>query len=909
MKSSSRIAHDGAARLARSVVVSALIAVLVGPFAFGGGAARAVPGCVNDAGEAVQIGNWANTPAPAFPSGTPQIQASAVRPHAPNEIFVTNGTSVMVSRDGGCRWAVSFELPDSPTTQLPLSDDDSHIVDVVVPVSPTPSLAYITVAQLEPALKPHVFVTADGVQWHRSEGLEDAVGRPADLAVAPRDPAVVYLLTDTSHLTASLPPPLPGGAGVLTQIHKSTNGGASFTTEDPENRLSISARGIEVDPHDSSEYWLYGESGLYHAREGSLDPVPGIPAIGEVDLMADPPGHPRILAFESQASLVHVSYDGGAHWFRMTTPDVIKSASSFSPGFYAAEGEAGVFLSYGPMWFNISPRDFRPIDDLEVVHPGPTVLPELFGMSPESLEWWGIPLGGLPEPPDIPGADVGILNPRDIETKNASLKPEGRRIVLNKGQKKTVRYTLDLPKKPSPIDVYFLIDVSGSMQGAINGVSAAMTEIVDELGEARINAHFGVGIYRSYRDEPAYERVRDIGQPDEELAQALESLRASGGGDETQLEALYQTAKGEGRFGVAGSVLVRPGQQATFRPQALHVVLHVTDEPISTGPPHPTYEEAIGALNSVDADQIGLAIQGGDDGPRPGLQQVAEGTGAQAPGGGVDCDGDGDIDLQGDAPLVCVMDPSDVEEASAMGSAIVNLLKALEDRVGVRLKVEAKERRSQRNSGLGARAGLDVIDEIAPAFHPGVNLKASNVLTFDVTYKCPPLDAERQVPVELTAQTADGALLDAVSSTVKCRIPPPPPDPVLPAPVIVPLLPLLAPPAAPPEPIPHPNPNPQPNPQGQAQAQGALAAQEQKQPQLAYVHAQEARSAAAAQEAAAQRGMGEDRYSMSSYSRRHEDVPPEAVMTAGAVVMALMYAFVAASRSQLRVERVRRRRF
>lgn len=893
--------------LTRSMVAGAVVAVTLGPFVFGGAHARALPACVTS-GAVAPFGQWAGASGPVFTAGPAEIIASAIRPPAPSEIFVTNGVEVMVSRDEGCSWSTSFELPVAANQDVPLTREESRIVDVVVPQVAYPPLAYITVAQLDPTLKPHVFVSAAGDEWHRADGLEDAVGHPADLAVAPRDPAVVYLLTDTSHVTAPLPPPLGPGTGIVTQIHKSTNGGASFTTESPENRFNVPATGMEVDPHDSSEFWLYGEAGLFHSAEGSLDQVPGIPAVAEVDIAPAPPGPPRILAFESRAPFVHSSYDGGSQWFRTTSPGLMTSAASFNPAFYAAAGDQGVFLYFGTQWIDISPGDGRAIRDLEVIQPGPATLPELFGVTGGSLEWWEIPDGGLPEVPGVPGADVGNLNPRDVVSETASLRPDGRRVELHKGQTKTVRYVLDLPKKPSPIDVYFLIDVSGSMQGAINGVAAAMADIVEELTKARIDAHFGVGQYRSYRDEPAYERVRDIGPPDQELAAALESLRADGGGEETQLEALYQTAKGEGRFGPAQALLVRPGQQATFRDQALHVVLHVTDEPISTGPPHPTYEEAIGALNSVDADQIGLAIQGGDDGPRDGLQQVANGTGAEAPAGGVDCDGDGDIDLLGAAPLVCVMDPSDVDEASAMGGAIVNLLKALEDRVGVRLDVQRKAASGPDRGGGGARRALDVVDQIAPAFHPGVNLKASNRLEFEVTYKCPSLDAREVVPMDLTASTFDEVLLDSVSATVVCEIPPPSVE-APPLPVLAPLIPILAPPAAPPEPIPNPNPNPQPNPQSQAQAQGALAAQEQKQPQLAFVHAQEQRAAAMAKEVASQRAMGEDRLQMSSYSRRPEGVPPEAVLTAGVAVMALMYGFVAATRTQFQVERVRRRRF
>src|SRR5207244_1838373 len=102
-----------------------------------------------------------------------------------------------------------------------------------------------------------------------------------------------------------------------------------------------------------------------------------------------------------------------------------------------------------------------------------------------------IPIGGSPPPPQVPYVPP---RPHVPPPKLTSLGPD--RIVLRVGTSKRVRYRLTLPPAPTPLDVDFLVDTTGSMGGAICGVRQGLEEIVRDLVSHRIDAHFGVGDYR-----------------------------------------------------------------------------------------------------------------------------------------------------------------------------------------------------------------------------------------------------------------------------------------------------------------------------------------------------------------------------------------------------------------------------
>jgi hypothetical protein len=656
---------------------------------------------------------------------------------------------------------------------------------------------------------------------------------------------------------------------------------------------NLSLEALEMNPVRPSELWLYGEGGVYRSdAPGALTPVPGPGVVDILDISLD---GLAVMAYE-KGGKGSVSVDGGATWIDFDTGFTVDSMD-VGPGIPPGAVLGGFGRVYqqliipgqtAPTILDISPADGRAVSDVQLGFPDSATYPSVFGHTTNTIEATYEPVGEEIDPdlveaviPDAPLADLGNR-----------LQPHKHTEILPPGGTRTIHYTLDLPAATTPLDVYFLMDISGSMQGTIDGVRGAMQEIVQQLSSRKIDVRFGVGSFRAYNDSPAYERDRDIGPPDQALADALNGLRAAGGGEETQMAALLQSVTGE------GDGVIPEGLNMHFRPGSLRVAILATDEPISQGGRHPPYTQVIDALVHHDVKAAGLAIQsppllGENDYNDPGppadiLQEVAKGSGAVAPEVGVDCDGDGDNEIDPGGPLVCLIDPSRADDAALMADAVVNVLNAVEDIQTLNVV----------GSALGG-ADPEIIESIEPAAFPSVDLKEPSHHEFDLTVHCPRLTHKTINTYEINALNRELPLASA-SLTVVCK-----PVPVVEKkeiPILATVIPIAAivpPPPRPPEPVPEPNPNPQPNPQQNPQAQTGFAAQEQQQPQVALAH-QEGPPVDVADEPIV------DEYFMSS--RRTSRIPPIAfVFAAGTITSVFAYA-IARRRFDLAGARNRRGR-
>ncbi|MCA9300693.1 MAG: hypothetical protein KDA28_16605, partial [Phycisphaerales bacterium] len=112
-------------------------------------------------------------------------------------------------------------------------------------------------------------------------------------------------------------------------------------------------------------------------------------------------------------------------------------------------------------------------------------------------------------------------------------------------------------------DIYFLIDTTGSMEEPIANVRSSLSNIAESLNAAIPNVAMGVGHFADFpfsdgnpfgpaffggqADEP-YENVQDITTSLGDVQNALDGLTITDGGDgpEAPVEALFQTATGEG---------------------------------------------------------------------------------------------------------------------------------------------------------------------------------------------------------------------------------------------------------------------------------------------------------------------------------------------------------------------------
>lgn len=902
--------YGRALRIALTLVVSG---TLFAPFAVARQATKAPPLCGADRG------GWESIDVP-FTEGSQAIKSWSIS-KTTTLIVATNGLVVMRSTDRGCNWKEAWRLDTVPAPGTTVTSAESVIEQVHVSESPLAGgRVYVTVDQASPVSRPRVFVSEDGGQtFHPSErGLEASVGRPEEIGTAASDPGRVYLLTDTTGIQRSLlpdglPPELQGAKGVAQVLYESADGGDTWTATTPVYS-GDPWDGIEVDPHDADIVWLYGDKGFERAFTATTGPAPSDPArpapISAMDVWHLGGQAARVVATTTDGRY-YKSADGGRVFGSGNLPGAAQSLVMMSPVQEVYSTSTGVWLLVsGQKPFDLSPTDHRPVLDLHLTDGAGT---ELWGRSETTIER-KVFRGATRENFDIckRAARDGVMIPGCPHTEQnfevpcveldevgePALQPSKVDLKLMPGESKTVHFDFDLPAEGQPLDVFFLIDISGSMQDAIDGTARAMNEIVTHLTKRGHDVRFGIGEYRSYDQPPAYRRVLDVTNDCGAVEEALESLIAFGGGEETQLEALYQVARGESRPGVGA--VVPAGQNANFRPDATRVIIHTTDEAITEGPPNPSYAEVEEALDEAQIDQVGIAIEDGfttsgnnplQDKPPPseGLEIIAQRTETLAPEGGVDCDDDGDVEIPWGEPVVCKISPLRARQASLMAPAIIGMLESQIDAPKVCWE---------------APVDSPVIEE-----DPTDCLEADgeNPLGFDVTFSCPQLDARKRFTLELGA-TVDGVEKEVSPVSVLCKVPvkPEPKDPPVIPYVALPVA-FIPPPPVPPEipPVPNPNPNPQPNPQSQAQAQAqaAMAHQEQQQPQLAYVYAQHQHAAAAAQESA---GGKEAEYAMSSYSRDSDGVPPEAIFMIGAMTMSAAFGCLTLAREKVRVQHVRR---
>jgi hypothetical protein len=238
-----------------------------------------------------------------------------------------------------------------------------------------------------------------------------------------------------------------------------------------------------------------------------------------------------------------------------------------------------------------------------------------------------------------------------------------------------MRDTLDFATNIRQADVYFLIDTTGSMSGAINSVRSSLstptTGIIDTIRAMIPDTNFGVGDFKDYADVYLFRNDTDI-TPVAATAQAgVNALSASGGGDgpEGDVPSLFAVASGMGVTvsGGAPNVPARTGCAAgtfgypCFRSTAVPIVVLITDAQFHNGrggtQPYAGYLNYDTMLPQVQMHRvrvIGVAVNGTT--PQADLNAIAMDSGA--------VDGTG-------APLVTVA------AAGSVSSTVVDQVRTL----------------------------------------------------------------------------------------------------------------------------------------------------------------------------------------------------------------------------------------
>jgi hypothetical protein len=831
--------------------------------------------------------------------GTPpqEITSYAVAPNKPLFMVVTNGNSIQVSRNGGCSWTPSLRLDQVPSNpNVTLSGQTSRIVGLYI--APRTNRIYATAEELETGAtvgRPHLIVSDDGSasSWHLSDNGLPPIGHPLRIQAHPTSPSTMYFSFSGAREPeggATCPPaPLPCDSQQTTPglLWGSTDGGATWSRRtDPGDLNGASAIkyfSIEDDDPSGRTLWVVANGLLrkstnsgasFVAPDGLNQSAFTFTAVESINKTTSNPV--QVVAFSNGGEMIRLQKGKG--WIRSYVPfRSVESVSQRPAGDIAVAttpdgGGLDVWRIFGPQFVDydvgvdVTGKPFKLTYGWQAISPQTSVTANgqisaavasngastfflrdkrrvlrFLGTSRDKETSEAVPdLIGAPPPP------LGRITPSNLD------------LALPLGKSKVVDYTVTLPPAPTPIEVYLLIDNSGSMQPLIEDLKANLAQVAKALVRSGVPIRMGVGQINvqpengipvfddpttpedESKGKPIYERLRPIGPPDGSFFRALSKINGDGGnGDEAQVESLWQSIVGDGvsPYGLGPLIgySVQPGQQAGFGDGAdiIKVIVHATDEKFSTNinNAHNNPQEVANTLKSAGVLQIGLS-QGSKDAyacidtcaqndhgspykyPGWGLAKMAQATGAVAGPGGVDCDGDGRVQAgitpwEGDVlpgkPLVC-------PQNYGLDKTLVNLLKSIAD---------------PQTLGLTVSRGPTVRNITQTAWP--INAKSATKKGFKVTYSCVGV-APGVYPTDLRAGLRDIVIAKA-TATVTCgnpplpgsrpeaaavQIPPPNPQPA-PAP-IVPANPIA---------------QPQVNSQVQANPQAGMAEQKEKQVQLA----------------------------------------------------------------------------
>lgn len=810
-----------------------------------------IPPCTVQ-GQVTRRADWQAIKAPAFRARSggagPALVAYAVDPYDPRVVYATNGTTLARSDDGGCRWREVWSLEPSPTEEMPLSSATARVVALAVPEDRrehTTVFAVINEVGEDGSGRPRVLRSPSGEPGTfvlRDSGLPPA-GAPGLFRVSGGNPDFLYL-TVGNHLYAS------------------NDAGATWALRTPVTEVATAPviTALALDPKSPINLYAVWSGTLHHSRDAGRTwdaPVPSAAlqsaagTITAVDVFHADAEAPQPVAWSapggSKPASVLRSPDDGVTWTRET------AAGLSGPVESAVHGSRADVLVVSTLPVNDGKATVAALDrktgtyvDLSPVATSAPFRvqadrrghPTFYGMSAQAIFRYA---GDEIEPPAAPeDRDDSVFADIDPAAPPPVVSPARQDVSLLVGTKKTVPFDIDLAARRPRVDVVLLSDTSESMTGHLPALRADLLRSLRRLAR---DADVWVGVAQAKTDAapPAYRRERDVGPLGDAVAAALGRLDPrNGSGLETQLIGLDQIVTGKGmdacpavgaigqRPGACldppvGSVCevqpesagcaVRPGQQMSFRDDALRVVVHATDTTFRNPEGTPRGRDGRIDIAGVarkyrhdDVLHVGVAV---DPEGVPDLAEMSALTETVAPAGGLSC---GSVRVAAGRPVVC---PS----AAGLDGVLSALLRAHAHPTHVHVAPQGK----------AAAAFVSV----TPHELDGIVLTEAHHVTARVTVSCAGR-APGHYDVVLAATVHDEAPVP-FRVGVDCVLPEPSARGSRPLGGIPPLLP---PPPPAPAPVPQPpvnvNPNVQTQVQAQVQPQAGAATQEHEELEVAY---------------------------------------------------------------------------
>ncbi|KAK3897816.1 hypothetical protein C8A05DRAFT_38602 [Staphylotrichum tortipilum] len=151
--------------------------------------------------------------------------------------------------------------------------------------------------------------------------------------------------------------------------------------------------------------------------------------------------------------------------------------------------------------------------------------------------------------------------------------------------------TPEIPPKP---DIVLLVDVTGSMSGAIANVKANLVNVISTVKASQPEAEFAVASFGDINDPNPFQVRQDLTADPGALQAAVNTLSASGGGDfpEDWINALFKVSTGS----------------VSFRPDSSRVVVLVGDAPSHDPSGGHTLADAITALKAQNIRVLAVNV-------------------------------------------------------------------------------------------------------------------------------------------------------------------------------------------------------------------------------------------------------------------------------------------------------------
>jgi hypothetical protein len=806
--------------------------------------------------DVVSIGPWQRIPIPRFApvegvDSADVVTSYGVASTRPQHVVATNGKRLAVSDTGGCSWSDGLSLALAPTSDVPLTGASSTIVSTVA--LPSGRVLAAIREGTGPGSRPHVIGSEDGRSGYRTSdtGLPPQ-GDPRFLEAA-ADGRTVYLTLlptsgDGGSIGGGTVPGAPDATNPMTGtkaglLYGSTDGGHSWTLRTQPADLPSGGGGLDrlaVDPDNANHLYALSNGLLVISNDGggTFTRAP----VADTDVTAVETGvNGQVFAFT--ASGLALSSPDGRHFATHVSRAGVTSAAY-------RRGDGRVAVETAGRLAVLEPADGSSYDVA-----GMTVTKgSLVGDTSEQASFHALsghsllryadrPSGRGPELP-VTVSDLGVPAPPP-----GTITPAGRTVRLQVGTSSTVGYTLSLPRSPTPLDLMFLIDTSGSMSDYIEDLKRNINRITHAVQSAGIDLRVGVATlgtgptegervgpyfdpqHPGDRGPQLYQLFRRIGPVDAEFGRALASVHvkepASGAQHEAQLAALEQATAGLGirdpRSPAAAPLfLVPPGQGAQWRQGAgiRRLIVHATDEPFESPAGSPMrngkldFAHTISLLREYHVQQIGLTIGALD--AHPDLARIARGTRTFAPPGGADCGAH--VVLPSRQPLVC-------DTTGDISAMLGRLVRSLTDRQTVQLSARSSVARVVGVPASGSLRSIDVTTPNTLRFHVGVSCKGQPAGTYPARVEARLRDIQ-VAGTELTVDCVAPAAAIALAPTVVVGAVPP----LVQAPAAV----VPVPPAA------QPQLQPQSQPQVQSQVNPVTAAALQQQEDLQLALARQA---------------------------------------------------------------------